>query len=179
MRLAPISALFCTILYTACAANDGAPSEAERDAIAETLRQRIAAAHEFAAGGDQVERLMSLYPEGRVVSTSGGLITTTHDSLELVIRDFWEQVGLRMQNPTFRWTESHVDVLSRDAAVLTGRYSIPHLNPRGEPHDVTGVWTAAFARRGGEWVIVQEHLWEAPPQPTQGIVPMEPAVDRR
>ncbi len=165
MRHTPLSAVCCLALLAACGAAEGPISETERAAIADTLRARIAAAHDFAAEGDQVERLMSLYPDGRVVSTSGGLITTTHDSLEIVIRDFWEQVGVRMQNPTFRWTESHVDVLSHDAAVLTGRYSIPHLNPRGEPHDVTGVWTAAFARRNGQWVIVQEHLWEAPAQP--------------
>lgn len=169
MKLTPLSALFCSILLSACGRTERPISEAERAAIADTLRARIAAAHDFAAEreGDQVERLMSLYPGGRVVSTSGGLITTTHDSLEIVIRDFWEQVGVRMQNPTFRWIETHVDVLSRDAAVLTGRYSIPHLNPRGEPHDVTGVWTAAFARRNGQWVIMHEHLWEAPPTGTQ------------
>lgn len=96
------------------------------------------------------------------MSTSGGLITTTRDSLESVIREFWENVGVRMQNPSFRWLETHVDVLSRDAAVLTGRYSMPHLNPRGEPHDIQGVWTATFARRNGEWLIVQEHLTESP-----------------
>lgn len=165
MRLTQLSALCCVSLLSACGTAEHSISESERAAIADTLRARFAAAHDFAAEGDQVERLMSLYPRGRVVSTSGGLITTTYDSLEIVIRDFWEQVGVRMQNPSFRWTETHVDVLSYDAAVFTGRYSIPHLNPRGEPHDVTGVWTAAFARRNGQWVIVQEHLWEAPAEP--------------
>jgi hypothetical protein len=30
------------------------------------------------------------------------------------------------------------------------------------PHVIGGAWTAVFANRGGRWVIVQEHLSDAP-----------------
>jgi hypothetical protein len=52
----------------------------------------------------------------------------------------------------------HVEVLSRDAATLTTSYRVPHLTPKGEPHVIAGAWTAVFVRRGGRWVIIQEHL---------------------
>jgi ketosteroid isomerase-like protein len=174
LRLIGGSAVLATLTACAPSGAGSAPDAAERAAIADTLTAMIASAHEFASPGDQVARLMSLYDGDRVISTSGGLITTTRDSLDLVIREFWESVGVRMQQPVFRWDEAHVDVLSRDAAVLTGRYSIPHLNPRGEPHVVAGVWTAAFARRNGEWRIIQEHLSEAVTRPDAPAAEAEP-----
>ena len=58
----------------------------------------------------------------------------------------------------------YVDVLGPDAAVLTATYSIPHHTPRGAPHVVGGAWTVVFARRGGRWEVVQEHLSDVPQQ---------------
>jgi ketosteroid isomerase-like protein len=52
----------------------------------------------------------------------------------------------------------HVDVLARDAAVVTATYHIPHLTPRGQPHTIAGAMTVAFQRRNGRWSVVQEHL---------------------
>jgi ketosteroid isomerase-like protein len=69
-----------------------------------------------------------------------------------------------MQDPKWIWGTPQVDVLSPDAAVVTTTYRIPHRTPAGEPHTVAGAWTAVFARRGGKWVIVQEHLSEIPPE---------------
>ena len=54
------------------------------------------------------------------------------------------------------------DVLSTDAAVLTMTYAIPHRTPADRPHTIGGAWTALFVRRAGRWVIVQEHLSDAP-----------------
>jgi ketosteroid isomerase-like protein len=106
---------------------------------------------------------MSLYPDsGRVISASGGRITTTRDSLESGIKAFWQFVGQNMQDPKWIWGKPQVDVLSDNAAVVTATYRIPHRTPAGEPHTVAGAWTAVFARRGGRWMIVQEHLSEIP-----------------
>jgi ketosteroid isomerase-like protein len=68
-----------------------------------------------------------------------------------------------MQQPKWEWTAMEVDVLSRDAAVMTSTYRVPHTTPSGMRHVIGGAWTAVFARRGGRWVIVQEHLSDAPP----------------
>jgi ketosteroid isomerase-like protein len=136
---------------------------AQRGAIADTLRGLIVNAYDLTKPGDAVSRLMSLYPSsGKVVSASGGQVSTSRDSLESGIRAFWENVGRNMRDPKWTWGPMHVDVLAPDAAVVTTTYRVPHLTPRGMPHVIAGAWTAVFQRRGGRWVIVQEHLSDVP-----------------
>ena len=137
---------------------------AERRAIADTLTTMIRSAYDLKAN-DVVAKFMSLYPDtGRVISASGGRITTSRAALETGIKSFWEYVGRNMQNPKWEWGTPQVDVLSPSAAVVTTTYRIPHRTPAGEPHVVAGAWTAVFERRGTKWVIVQEHLSEIPPE---------------
>ncbi|HEX5581914.1 MAG TPA: DUF4440 domain-containing protein, partial [Gemmatimonadaceae bacterium] len=133
--------------------------------IAEAVERRLRQATDLKAGGDMVARMLSIYPDtGRVVSASGGQVSTTRDSLAAAVRNFWTYTGRNMRNPEWRWGPMQVDVLSRDAAVVTATYRIPHLTPRGAPHVIGGAWTAVFVRRDGEWVVIQEHLSDAPDQ---------------
>jgi hypothetical protein len=148
----------------ACArpAND-VPSASERAAIADTLQRMVIAAYDITKPGDAVGRMMSLYaPTGDVVSASAGHVTVSRDSVEAGIRAFWTYVGQNMRNPKWEWDPMHVDVLSRDAAVLTATYKVPHLTPRGMPHVIAGALTQVFVRRNGRWVVVQEHLSDVP-----------------
>jgi hypothetical protein len=136
---------------------------ARRTAIADTLKAMIVSAYDLGKPGDAVARLMSLYPDsGRIVSASSGRVTTTRRELEEEIRTFWDNVGKNMRNPRWTWDTMLVDVMSPNSAVVTSTYRVPHLTPRGEPHVIAGAWTAAFERRGGRWVIVQEHLSDLP-----------------
>lgn len=152
---------------SACEGDSGpALDPARRQAVADTLTSMIRSAYDLESK-DVVASFMSLYPDtGRVISASGGRVTTTRDSLEAGIKSFWEYVGRNMQDPKWIWGKPFVDVLSPDAAVVTTTYRVPHRTPAGEPHVVAGAWTAVFARRGGKWVIVQEHLSELPPEVT-------------
>jgi ketosteroid isomerase-like protein len=167
-RLA-LLALICGAAVTGCQpAASATIDQARREAIADSLTGLIRAAYDLQAP-DVVARLMSLYPDsGRVISASGGRVTTTQDSLEAGIRAFWTYVGRNMQEPKWTWGTPQVDVLSPDAAVVTTTYRVPHRTPAGEPHTIAGAWTAVFARRDGRWVIVQEHLSEIPPQGLAG-----------
>ena len=70
-----------------------------------------------------------------------------------------------MRNPRWEWTAMFIDVLSPDATVLTASYRIPHLTPRNTAHVIAGAWTAAFVRRAGKWVVIQEHLSDVPQGP--------------
>lgn len=150
-------------LACSAGANSGTLSRQQRAAIADSIRARIRAAADLSAP-NFVDRMMQLYPDtGRVISATGGRITTTRAELEQNIRTFWESTGQNMRQPRWVWDTMDVDVLSPNAAVLTATYRIPHLTPRGMPHVVGGAWTAVFERRGGSWVIVQEHLSDAPP----------------
>jgi len=142
-----------------CARRDEAPSAAERAAIADTLRTMVVNAYDLTKAGDRVGRMLSLYPSsGPVVSASGGLMSLSRDSLAAGVRAFWEYVGQNMRDPKWTWEQFHVDVLSRDAAALTATYRVPHRTPSGEAHEIAGALTMVFARRGGRWVVVQEHL---------------------
>ncbi|MDB4890149.1 MAG: hypothetical protein JWL61_2004 [Gemmatimonadetes bacterium] len=154
----------CLALLVACAPADRtAMLPAQRAAIADTLKRLITNAYDLSKPGDPVQRLMSLYPpSGPVISASGGQVSTSRDTLEAGIRAFWDNVGKNMRNPKWTWGSMRVDVLAPDAAVITTTYRVPHLTPAGQPHVIAGAWTAVFQRKGGRWVIVQEHLSDTP-----------------
>ncbi len=137
-------------------------TDEERRSIAATIEQRVKTAYDLGAR-DVLAGMLTLYPrEGPVYSASGGSVTTTRDSLEAAIRQFWNYVGRNMRDPKWEWTTMRVDVLSRTSAVMTTTYRVPHLTPGGDPHVIGGAWTAVFARKNGEWAIVHEHLSDSP-----------------
>lgn len=139
-------------------------SPAARSAIADSLKTLVVSAYDLSKP-DPVASLMSLYPDDSVVSASAGTVVRTRAQLEQQVKTFWNYVGVNMQKPRWEWTSMNIDVLSRDAAAMTSTYRIPHMTPQGTPHLLGGAWTAVFARRGGRWVIVQEHLSDAPSSP--------------
>jgi len=156
------------LLVGACGTRSESPlSDAERKAIGDTLRTMLVSAYDITKPGDAVARMMSLYPPtGNVVSASGGRASVSRDSLAAGIRAFWEYVGQNMRDPKWTWDEMHVDVLSRNAAVVTATYHVPHRTPRGDPHTIAGAMTEVFERRDGRWFVVQEHLSDlAPSEP--------------
>ena len=140
-------------------------SAAEKKAIADSLKKLVVAAYDLSKP-DPVKNLMSLYPtEGRIISASGGVITTTRPQLEQAIQAFWTYVGQNMKQPKWEWTSMNVDVLAPDAAVMTSTYRVPHLTPTGMNHVIGGAWTAVFQKRGGRWVVIQEHLSDVQSNP--------------
>lgn len=175
MRLAALPVLPFVACLAACgqavpAVDGGAsaapPSDATRAlALADTLGTLVTDAYDFSRP-DVVARLMTLYaPSDPVISAAAGRVTTSRAALQLQIQRFWERVGQNMRDPRFVLGARQVTVLGPDAAVLTATYAIPHRTPEDRPHTLAGAWTAVFARRGGRWVIVQEHLSDVPAQP--------------
>jgi hypothetical protein len=169
----------CLVALASCAPASGATlTDAQRTAIADTLQRMIRSAYDLKKPGDAVARLMSLYPtSGPVISASGGRVSTSRDTLAAGVRAFWENVGRNMRDPDWQWGAMHVDVLGPDAAVVTTTYRVPHHTPAGQPHVIAGAWTAVFQRRGGRWVIVQEHLSDLPPAPMPDSMPMPMGVE--
>jgi len=148
-------------------------SASEKNAIADSLKRLVVSAYELSRP-DPVKNLMSLYPtDGRVISASGGAMTTTRPQLEQGIKAFWTYVGQHMRQPRWEWTSMNVDVLAPDAAVMTSTYSIPHQTPAGMDHVIGGAWTAVFQKQGDRWVIIQEHLSDFETNPS---VPANPNV---
>ena len=149
-------------------------SPADRRAIADTLSALVANAYDLAKP-DPAARLLSLYPDsGRIISAVAGRVTTTRDTLAVEIAGFWQRVGRNMQNPRFVLGSTYVDVITRDAAVLTLLYSIPHTTPQGSPHTVSGAWTMLWRRENNRWRIVQEHLSDTPQTTAPGLASERP-----
>ena len=158
MRRALLSALAFAAIVGCQQQTAARMTAAQQRAIADSLRRLVVNAYDLSKP-DPVKSLMSLYPDsGRVISASGGVVTTTRAQLEQGVKAFWTYVGQNMKNPKWEWGPMNFDVLAPDAAVMTTTYRVPHLTPTGMNHVIGGAWTAVFQKRGGRWVIIQEHL---------------------
>lgn len=160
-------ALLLVALVAGCRPDDSAPTEVERRAIADSIEGMLKRAYDLSApSSGAADRLLSLYPDsGRVVSASGGRMLTSRDSLADGIRYFWESTGQNMRQPRWIWERMVTDVLSRNSAVITATYRIPHRTPRDRPHELAGAMTLVFTRRNGRWMVLQEHLSDRPEAP--------------
>jgi ketosteroid isomerase-like protein len=137
-------------------------SSNEREAIADSIRSLLTETYVF-DGSDPVPKFMKLYADsGAVVSAASGGFTQSRDSVQHALATFWNTAGQFMQHPTWTWGTMAIEVLSRDAAVVTARYTIPHWTPEKRPHVLGGAWTSVWTRRNGRWVIVAEHLSDLP-----------------
>jgi hypothetical protein len=150
------------VIATLAACRGGQLSSSDTAEIRAEVEQVMREAYDLSKP-NQLERMLALYPStGRVVSANTGHVLTAIDSVGNGIREFWLYVGANMRNPQWQWTNIYVDVLSRDAAVATGTYRIPHLNPRNQPHVLGGAMTMVFRRLNNRWVVIQEHLSDSP-----------------
>ncbi len=139
--------------------------------MADTLQQLVVNAYDFSRP-DVSSRLLALYPDsGRVISAAAGRVTSTRAALEQDIAGFWERVGQQMQGPRFELGSVYVDIITRDAAVMTFSYRIPHRTPENTAHTVSGAWTTVWRREQGRWLIVQEHLSDTPETTAPGPTP--------
>ena len=55
------------------------------------------------------------------------------------------------------WDDMHVQVLTRDVAVLTATVRWSSSDTAGTRTDLQGVWTAVYVQHGGEWKICMRH----------------------
>ncbi|GAB1343926.1 DUF4440 domain-containing protein [Gemmatimonas sp.] len=166
-RCAALATLFAVPVVVGCR-DPEQMLPADRQMLADSLTAMVTSAYRF-EGANTPDRLLALYPDsGRVISAVAGRVTTTRDTLAGEIRGFWERVGQNMRNPRFELGSTYVDIITRNAAVVTLTYSIPHLTPRNTPHTVSGAWTMLWRRQGGQWRIVQEHLSDTPESTAPG-----------
>src|SRR5688572_9261186 len=168
-------ALLFLVALTAC--RGGGLASADTAAIRAEVEQAMRDAYDLSKP-NQLDRMLALYPtSGRVVSANTGRVITSIDSVGNGIREFWHYVGVNMRNPKWEWTTVYIDVLSRDDAVATGTYRIPHLNPNNQPHVLGGAMTMVFRRQGDRWVVIQEHLSDTPQ--TGGFTDSMPTSDNQ
>jgi len=173
------------VLSFGCSTADPAARELSTEdqrSISDSIRALLESTYVF-TGTDPVPRFMALYADtGSVVSAASGGFTLTRDSVAKALNTFWTTTGQYMQRPAWTWGAMKVDVLSRDAAVVTARYTIPHWTPAGRPHVLGGAWTSVWTRRNGRWAIVQEHLSDLPravAERVEATMPPAPPGPRR
>jgi hypothetical protein len=164
MRL-PIICLLILSLSCDSGPGDAELTPAQKDAIGKEIEIAVRNAYDLSKPGI-AERMLALYPKsGRLVSANSGRVLASRDSIEMGIRYFWENVGVNMREPRWVWERFYVDVLSPSSAVVTATYRVPHRTPRNLPHELGGAMTLIFEKRGGRWLIVQEHLSDLPAAP--------------
>lgn len=172
-----LAALIGTLI--ACTSDERAATvdAAYRSQVADSLTKLVQSAYDLSRG-DVVAHFMSLYPDsGHVVSATAGRITTTRDSLQTSINAFWDGVGQYMVRPEWKWDDIKVDVLSRDVAVMTASYVVPHWTDAGRPHVIGGVWTSVWQRAGSGWRITHEHLSDMPRAVAERMEAAMPGAD--
>jgi hypothetical protein len=158
-----LNSILLVAVISVAACSQPQPSASEKKAIAAEIEKEVRSAYDL-SNPDVVKSFEKLYPDtGRIVSASSGMVITSRDTLFAGIHAFWQYVGSNMRNPKWMWDQILVDVLSRDAAVMTATYHVPHLTPTNMAHVIGGAWTAVFRKENGRWVIVQEHLSDLPP----------------
>lgn len=169
-RFLPLTIAVFSLIAGAC--RDATTVDAgERRTIADSLQKLVIQAYDFSRP-DAPTRLLSLYTDsGRVISAAAGRITTTRAALATDIAGFWQRVGQNMRDPQFKLGSAYVDIITRDAAVMTFTYSIPHHTPAGVAHTVSGAWTTFWRNANGRWQIVQEHLSDTPESTAPGPTP--------
>lgn len=146
----------------ACGISSVELSASQRAAITKEIETKVRSAYDLSVPGAE-QRMLALYVDtGRIVSASGGQVIASRDTLTKGIELFWQNVGVNMRQPKWIWTHMYVDVLSGESAVFTGTYRVPHMTPRGEPHEIAGAMTLVFEKRGEKWGVVQEHLSDLP-----------------
>lgn len=166
--------------FMGCSANgsgsNAAVSSTEAQVIADSIRTLVRSAYDLSAS-DVPDRMLSIYPtDGRVVSATAGRVTTTREMLGSAVQSFWDGVGRFMVRPSWNWEAIEVDVLSRDAAVMTAQYTVRHWTYTGAPHVIGGVWTAVWQNRGGRWAITHEHLSDMPRPTAEAIEAQMPTI---
>ena len=179
-RLSAIGLSAFSALLALGACGDGSQmSEAQVKDVRTQVEAALVNAYDLTKPGLE-QRMMALYSQsGRVVSTSAGHVVSSRDTLAAGIRYFNENVVANMHDGRWIWDAMFVDVLSPTSAVVTASYRIPHKTPRNQDHLIAGAMTAVFARRDGQWVIIQEHLSDVPPAPDAPSMEPMPASTKK
>ena len=96
---------------------------------------------------------LSHYESDAVVASDGRL----YPSFELFARDARDFYDTLQQVELAVWDEIHVQVLSRDIAVLTSKVRWSSTDTEGVRLDLTGIWTAVYVEHDGRWLIRTRH----------------------
>lgn len=133
-------------------------TDAERDNIKEEIKQITNSIYESGNRKDAVQ-LYSNFSD----KTTGIFSGTVMESWEQHKRqgaDFFasqREIEYKIDNMT-------VDVLSGDAAVLYGKYTMTATDTAGITINAKPAWTYVFTKENGKWKIIHFHVSDPPKQ---------------
>ena len=175
MTFRTVMAGAAVIALAACSMGKPPLDEMQRTALADSIEQWVAGPYLAVYQHPNVDSILAFYASGaELASAENGMVFPSYDSIVATTRAFWGRPGLTAH---FTLGGAHVNVLSREAAVITAMLTGGVRDSAGVETPMSAAWTAVLQRAGSGWKIVAEHASSPPPAPV--AEPARPAVRRR
>ena len=175
MTFRTVMAGAAVIALAACSMGKPPLDEMQRTALADSIEQWVAGPYLAVYQHPNVDSILAFYASGaELASAENGMVFPSYDSIVATTRAFWGRPGLTAH---FTLGGAHVNVLSREAAVITAMLTGGVRDSAGVETPMSVAWTAVLQRAGSGWKIVAEHASWPPPAPA--AAPARPAARRR
>ena len=149
MRIPYILGLFLALSLPAAAA--------EPDQNLKQDLGKVASAYEQNFNKKDAAGITSLYTKNYLRVNAGGVVTDNTKLYEDTFKTGFDRLEVKT---------TEIQPLSDDMAMLTGESRITGKSEKGDPIDVTVIWTALDVRENGQWKIRMLTSLPKPP-PTQ------------
>jgi len=175
MKILPVLAAAAVFSLAACSTAKPPLDEMQRTALADSIEQWVAGPYLAVFQNPNADTILAFYGGGADVAVAeNGMVHPSYDSIVATTRAFWGRPGLTAR---FTLGSARVNVLSRDAAVITAMLTGAVRDSAGVETPMSIAWTAVLQRAGSGWKIAAEHASSPPPAPA--AEPARPAVRRR
>ena len=120
---------------------------------------KVASAYEQNFNKKDAAGITSLYTKNYLRVNDGGPVTDNTKLYEGVFKVGFDHLEIKT---------TEIQPLSKDMAMSTGESRITGKSEKGDPLDVTVIWTALDVRENGQWKIrMLTSFRKPPPQPQQ------------
>ena len=175
MTFRTVMAGTAVVALAACSMGKPPLDEMQRTALADSIEQWVAGPYLAVFQNPNADTILAFYGGGADVAVAeNGMVHPSYDSIVATTRAFWGRPGLTAH---FTLGGAHVNVLSREAAVVTAMLTGGVRDSAGVETPMSAAWTAVLQRAGSGWKIVAEHASWPPAAPA--AAPARPAARRR
>jgi ketosteroid isomerase-like protein len=119
---------------------------------------KVGSAYEQYFNKKDAAGITSLYTKKYLRVNAGGVVADNTKLYEGVFKTGFDHLDVKM---------TEVQPLSDDMAMATGESRITGKNEKGDPLDVTVIWTDVLVRENGQWKIRMLTSLPKPPPPPQ------------
>lgn len=159
----PLAAPLLALAAAACCPAPRSPAAADPEAEKEAIREVVAKMETAWNKGDFAGYMAGFKNPDVVFVSKGRVQKDWQGTLDHYVSDYGGDPNRRGKLHFF---DLRIDVISPDAAMLTGRY---RLEGGGQPQD--GINTRLFRKVGGRWVIAMNHVSSREVEPPAAAAP--------